>query len=457
MEETPLKAPVPNIEDLRTVITDYLHEERFDQARTLLFTMHPAEIAALMTVLGSYERHLVFDMTPEEMQHGVLSELEEGDQERLLERLSDERILEILHKLESDDATDIIALLDETTRARILRAAEKEEREELEALLKYEEDTAGGLMAVELVTVFEHQTVGDAIERIRMARERGIESIHYVYVIDHGKVLKGRISLLDLMLAPRTQPVMELLDREMIVIERDTDQEEVAQIFQRYDLISAPVVDDQHCLIGRITVDDIVDVMHEEAEEDIGFIAGTGEEPVMERNLMRATRARLPWLVIAFIGELFGAVVVSRFEQSLATVLMIAFFIPVIIAVAGNVGIQSSTIVVRGLATGEIHTGRVFSRVGREVLVASMNGLILALILLVVVFFWKGVWLTGLAISLSLISVVIVSALVGSFTPFMLKRLDQDPALAAGPFITMTNDVVGLTLYLLITSAMLTG
>lgn len=195
--------------------------------------------------------------------------------------------------------------------------------------------------------------------------------------------------------------------------------------------------------------------MQEEAEEDMGLLAGTGDETVLERNLFNALRQRLPWLVIAFVGELIGAVVISRFEHSLTTVIIIAFFIPVIIAVAGNVGIQSSTIVVRGLATGEIHPGRMFGRVGREVVVASLNGVILATLLIATILVWKGDWLTSIAIAVSLLAVVIVSAAVGSLVPFVLKRFNQDPAMAAGPFITMTNDVVGLTLYLLITSAML--
>ncbi|MCB2211289.1 magnesium transporter [bacterium] len=452
-----LKGPIPNLEDLQKVVADYLHEENFEPVRTLLSTLHPAEIAVLMNGLNSTERNFVFDMVSPEEQHDVIIELEEPDQERVLERLEDERIIEVLHNLESDDATDIIALLDETTRERVLEASAKKDREELEELLAYEEDTAGGLMALEVVTVFANKTAYDAVEMVRTARTRGIDNIHYIYVIDRSKVLKGRIPLIDLMLAPRNQSVLEILDEEMIVIQRDTDQEEVAQVFSRYDLISAPVVDEEHRLIGRITIDDIVDVMQEEAEEDIAYMAGTGEEEVLERNVFNAFKARLPWLVIAFIGELFGALVISRFEESLATVLIIAFFIPVIIAVAGNVGIQSSTIVVRGLATGEINASRAFGRVGREVLVAAMNGLVLSLMLLLMLFFWKGVWITGIAISLSLICVVIVSALVGSFTPFVLKKLNQDPALAAGPFITMTNDVVGLTIYLLITSAMLAG
>jgi len=282
-----------------------------------------------------------------------------------------------------------------------------------------------------------------------------MEDIHYVYVVGDNNKLLGRISILDMMLAPRKQIVLDILDDDMVVIGEQMDQEEVAQIFQRYDLISAPVVNKDDQLVGRITVDDIVDVIHDEADEDIGYLAGTGEEEVSERNILVATKARLPWLVIAFFGELIGALVVSKFADSLSTVILIAFFIPVIIAVAGNIGIQSSTIVVRGLATGEILPQKIFVRVGREVLVSILNGLVLSVMLFAMLMIWKGSIVVALALGISLIVVVIMAALVGSLTPFILKKFNQDPALASGPFITMTNDVVGLTIYLLITSAML--
>ncbi len=445
----------PPLEELQQLLKKYLQDERFDKLSDFLQSMHPAEIAAMMTGFGGFERNLVFDLTPKEIQPDVLAELEENDQERLLERLSDERIAEIFRLLESDDATDLAALLDDTTRERVLEATHQEDREEVEQLLEYDEETAGGLMAVELVTVLEDKNVKDAIEAVRKAKEIGIEDIHYVYVVNRENKIVGGVSSIDLMLAERKQSVNELFDDDMVVVGEDVDQEEVAQIFQRYDLISAPVVDAEGHLIGRVTVDDIVDVIQEEAEEDLGYLAGTGEEEVIEPNLLIATKNRLPWLLIAFIGELFGALVISTFEQSLSTVLLIAFFIPVIIAVAGNIGIQSSTIVVRGLATGEIPTHKIFSRVGREIIVSSLSGIVLTAILMGVVYVWQDSWLVASALGISLILVVIMAALVGSLTPFVLKKLNFDPALASGPLITMTNDVGGLTLYLIITSLML--
>ncbi|MCB2199209.1 magnesium transporter [bacterium] len=455
MAETTSQIQRPPLEDLQRALSTYLDQERFDQVRELLVRMHPAEVAALMTGLSAFERNLVFDLSPADEQHEVLIELEESDQESLLERLGDERIAEIMLQLDSDDATDLAALLDESTLKTVLEATPTEDREELVQLLGYDEESAGGLMATELVTARDSDTVREAVEAVRNARREGIEDIHYVYIVDADERLKGRITLLDIMLAPRSQPVHELYDEDTIVVSEKMDQEEVAQIFQRYDLISAPVIDEDDKLIGRITVDDIVDVIQDEAEEDIGLLTGTGEEEVSERNLLVATRARLPWLVIAFVGELFGAIVISQFEESLANIILIAFFIPVIIAVAGNIGIQSSTIVVRGLATGEILSDRIMKRVGREVLVSALNGIVLAGVLIGVVVVWQNSWLIAAALSISLFLVILMAALVGSLVPFMLKKLNLDPAMASGPFITMTNDVLGVALYLFITSSML--
>ncbi len=445
----------PSLDDLRNALGTYLASERFDRVRELLTRMHPAEIAALMAGLSGTHRNLVFDLIEQERQHEVLSEMEESDQESLLDRLDDKRIGEILIELDSDDRADLAGLLDESTLQRVLEATPEEDRQEVETLLGFEEDSAGGLMAVELVTVLDNQVVRDAILAVRRAKEEDIEDIHYVYVVDaHGR-LKGRIELMNLLLAKRSTSVTEILDEEMIIVHQDTDQEEVARLFQLYDLISAPVVDSEDRLIGRITVDDVVDVVAEEANEDIAILAGIGEEIVTERNLLRQTRARLPWLLVAFVGELVGVWVISHFEASIAQLIAISFFIPVTAAMAGNVGIQSSTTVVRGLATGEILSGKMVRRVLREVMVAAINGLILAAVLIIAVTLWRDAWLIGVAVGLSLICVVSMAALVGTLAPFVLKQLGQDPALASGPFITMTNDVLGVAIYLTITSAIL--
>jgi magnesium transporter len=445
----------PLLEDMRQALGTYLADERFDRVRELVTVLHPAEIAALMTGLSGTHRNLVFDLIDVARQHEVITELEESDQERMLERLDDKRIGELLLDLDSDDAADLAGLLDETTLSRVLEATPEEDRKEVVTLLEFDEESAGGLMAVELVTVTTGSTVRDAIDAVRKAREDEMEDIHYVYVVDKRGRLKGRIEIMNLVLAKRSTLVKDVLDDDMIVIGSDMDQEEVAQLFARFDLISAPVVDEKDRLIGRITVDDVVDVVAEEANEDLGLLAGTGEEVVTERSLLKATQSRLPWLLLAFIGELFGALVVSQFEESIASLVIIAAFIPVIIAVAGNIGIQTSTIVVRGLATGDIASTQIFSRLHREIAVSLMSGVVLAAVLIGVSWFWMRDPNIALSLALSLIAVVILAAAVGSIVPFILKALNQDPALASGPFITMTNDVFGLLIYLAITSSML--
>lgn len=275
---------------------------------------------------GALKRNMVFDLAPHEIQHEILAELEEDDQEDLLERMSEEQIGDIIENLDSDDATDIAQLLDEDVRERVLDITAEEDREEVEKLLAFDEESAGGLMSLELVTVPANATVREAIEAVRYARETvGIEDIHYVYLIDKEKRLLGGVTILDLLLADSTTKIHRLNYTDLIIIPSGLDQEEVAQRFKRYDLISAPVVDESGRLIGRITVDDIVDVIQDEAEEDIGLMGGTGEEEVGERNILIASRARLPYLMIGFLGELFNVWLISLHEVALSNMILITF------------------------------------------------------------------------------------------------------------------------------------
>ncbi len=446
----------PSIDSLHRIIEDQIADEKFDEIRETLKTLHPAEIADLMSGFGALKKNIVFDLVPREIQHEVLIELEESDQEDLLERMSEEEIGDILENLDSDDAADVAALLDEPVRSRVLESTADEDRKEVEHLLGYDEESAGGLMSLEMVTVPDHASVNEAIKAVRYAREKvGIDDIHYVYMVDDDLRLLGGVTILDLLLADRNRPVHELKYKDLITIPSGLDQEEVAQRFQRYDLISAPVVNDKGQLVGRITIDDIVDVIQDEAQEDIGYLGGTGEEEVGERNILKASSLRLPWLLVSFVGELMNVFLIARYEMTLANLIIIAFFIPIIIAVAGNVGIQSSTIVIRGLASGEIPLHHTFRRVLREVLVGTLNGTIIALALGIVIFFWKQEVRISIAVGASMICVVIIAAITGSLTPILLKKTKQDPAHACGPFITVTNDVIGLAIYMFITTSIL--
>ncbi|MBZ0264704.1 magnesium transporter [bacterium] len=446
----------PDIAKLHREVEEFLEEEQFEDARKFLEELHPAEIADLMNGFDSLERNMVFDLVDEEVRADVLSELEEIDQEGLLDRMTDSEIGDIIGKLHSDDATDIAALLDEQTRHKVLLATPIEDREEVMQLLGYDEESAGGLMSLEMVTVPVTAKVSDAIKAIRFAVEKtGIDNLNQVYVVEKDLQLVGSVSLLELILANPKDSIVDVTNKDIITISTEMDQEKVARRFQRYDLFSAPVVDEDYKLVGRITVDDIVDVMQEEAEEDLGYLGGTGEEEVGERNIFRASRARLPWLLVAFFGELISVFILAKYEVDLRNLIIIAFFIPVVIAVAGNVGIQSSTIVVRGLATGEIPMHHTFRRVRREVMVGSLNGTIISITLGVIIWFWRHEFLVATAVGVSMIAVVVIAAIVGSIIPFILKSTKQDPAHASGPFITMANDIIGLTVYMIITTSIL--
>ncbi|MBD3165520.1 magnesium transporter, partial [bacterium] len=425
-------AEKPTLEEMHRQFEEFLEDSRFEEARELLETLHPAEIAEIIGGMSGLHRNLLFDLVDVDSRADVVAYLEEWDQESQLDRMTDAEIRALVDDLPSDDAADMLGLLSDEDRERILATSTPEERRQLERLLGYDEESAGGLMAVELAVVRDNQTVRDAVEAVRRAKDLEVEDIHYVYVIDAKRRLIGRAPILEVMLASRSQPISDVFEEDMVSVSTEMDQEDVARLFARYDLISAPVVDEEGRLVGRITVDDIMDVISEEAEEDIGLLSGTGEEEVGEPSILRAGRARLPWLLVAFFGELLASVVLAGYEESLQRLIIISFFIPVVIAVAGNVGVQSSSIVIRGLATGEIPMHHTFRRLMRELAVGILNGIVISALFALVVYLWKGDLMVATAVSLSLICVIVIAAFTGSSTPMILKRLNVDPANASG-------------------------
>ena len=351
--------------------------------------------------------------------------------------------------MDSDDATDFVAGLSTEMAEEVLEEAEAEGVEEVRQLMAHKEDTAGGLMALEIVTVNEDSTVDEAIAEIRKKADE-VQDIYNVYVVDKEGHLVGTLALKDLILAPGHTPVAEIMNRDFKAVPVTMDQEEVAHFARRYDLVAVPVVDEHGKLLGRITIDDIVDVMQEEAEEDIQRMAGLAdEEELRETSVLKIVRVRIPWLFTGLLGGLISATVLSFYSDSLEKVLSLAFFVPVITAMGGNVGIQSSAIVVRGLAMGEIDFGDIFKRLLKELKIALMNGLILgALIFLVVRIGWHEQVGIAMLVGGALLAVIFVASVIGTTVPLILKRLNIDPALATGPFITTSNDIVGLFIYL---------
>ncbi|MCB2206393.1 magnesium transporter [bacterium] len=413
----------------------------------ILTDLHSADVATIINELPDEDARYLFELLPPEEASEVLLDLHEHVREELLEELSARRLTEIVEELDSDDAVDIVSEMDEEIAEQILEKLEPEDSAELRELLAFEEDTAGGLMATEFPVVEIGGSIRDAIDAVRMISEE-TPDIYEVYVVDDEGKLRGIIDLKTLVLRSRSTPVAEIMDAEVISVRTDVDQEDVANVMRKYDLLTLPVVDDEHRPVGLITFDDIADVIHEEAQEDIQRMSGILDDADSSSGVFDIFKGRLPWLLVGFAGELLAALVLSSFEVEISQVIAAAFFIPVIMAMGGNAGIQASSIVVRGLATGELALSSTFLRLGRELLAALMNGTICSLLLFGVVYLWINDINFGITVGLSLLVVIINATLVGATVPLMLDRMKIDPALATGPFITTSNDALGLFIYL---------
>jgi magnesium transporter len=374
-----------------------------------------------------------------------LKEISSPIQEKISNELDDKTITQILNELNSDDATDIVSYLPRERAQKIIGLVQPDVSEELQKLLGYETDTAGGIMALEFVSVNANSTIQEAIENIREKREE-VENLYYVWVVDDYGKLVGVVSLKDLVIEPQDKKINDTMNPDVISVDVDADQEEVARIAKQYDLTHIPVVTTQHKL--RITNDDIIDVIEEEANEDISLMAGVLDQEIAEESALKISRARLPWLLLGLFGGLISALVINHFHGSLEKMLALSFFIPVIMAMGGSTGTQAATVVIRGLATGDIsivHTGK---RLLTELWVALINGILCGIVLGIVVAFWLSDPQLGLGVGVSLITVILFSGSFGAFVPLLLRKLNIDPALAAGPFITTSNDILGLLIYL---------
>jgi len=436
--------------DFKEIIENfsYLAEVK-DEAmiRNLIVDLHPADLADILHHLDDEYRAYIFDMLDAEVASDVMTELDEVSRDDILEDLDDKRISEIVDEMDSDDATDLVSDLPSDLAEKVLEQIDEQDSVEVKELLGHEEDTAGGIMAKEFVSVHQDSTIDEAIQEIRRKSEE-VEDIYYVYVTDEDGKLVGIISLKDLILSKPVVRVSQVMDKDVIFVETGLDQEEVANIARKYDLVAIPVINDQEKLVGRITFDDVADVMEEEASEDIQRMAGIADEEVRETSTFRIIKVRLPWLIVGFMGGIVAAFILRNFEHSLNHVFAAAFFVPIIMAMGGNSGIQSSTIMVRGLATGEISLYHVGPRLMRELWVSILNGLICGFLILIFITFWLKNFNFGLVLAAAMIVVIISASIIGAVIPVVLKKLNIDPAIATGPFITTSNDVFGLLIYL---------
>jgi magnesium transporter len=417
----------------------------------LIEGLHAVDIAEILEEQSTKEATSFYNFLPEEIAADALIELDEDTRERFLENISSEDIAEkIIENLDSDDAADLIGELSEEKQDEVISHIEDiEHAGDIIDLLNYDEDSAGGLMAKELVKVKVDWDVATCIKEIRKQAEE-VEKMYTVYAVDDNNILQGRISLKRLLLSPDSKKVKDIYNDEVILVKVDAAGEEVAQIMDKYDLVVIPVIDDIGRLLGRITIDDVVDLIREEAEKDYQMASGISENVESSDNAWLLTRARLPWLLIGLLGGILGSQVIEAYEGQIKIHPEMAFFIPLIAAMAGNVGVQSSAIVVQGLANNSLGLDGIWKRLFKELLVGLINGIVLSTLIFVYNFFFNDNLTLGFIVSISLLSVVIFAAIFGTLVPLMLDKYKIDPALATGPFITTVNDVFGLFLYLFI-------
>ncbi len=426
-----------------------------DALKELLNDFHFADIAELLEELDTERATYLVKLLNSEITSEALMELDDDFRERILDKLSPSEIADELDEMDTDDAADIIAELDDHVQKQVIDYIEDvEHAADIVDLLRYDEDTAGGLMAKELVRVKETWTVAGCVREMRRQAEN-VTRVHSIYVTDKEGKLKGRLSLKDLLTAPERAKISDIYIPKVDYVYVHTEAEEVARIMQKYDLEAIPVVDENNILVGRITIDDIVDFIKEEAERDYQMAAGISQDVEADDSILQLTRARLPWLILALIGGFVSVSVLGTFSNAMEEHPELFFFVPLIAAMAGNVGVQSSAIVLQALANDSLK-GSLWKRLVKEVMLSLLNGLILAMLLVAGGMFFLGLdFLFGITIAISLISVIITASLLGTFIPIILERRGIDPAMATGPFITTSNDICGILIYFTIAKLIL--
>ena len=436
-------------------VTALIENKNSSKLIEIIAELHVADIAEIIKDLSNqnakYFYHLITD---EEESAAVLIELEDDTRENLLQDLSAKEIAEeVIENLATDDAADLMGELSEDKKDEVLSHIEDlEHASDISDLLSYPEDTAGGLMAKELIKVNENWNTVQCLKEMRKQADN-VKTVFTIYVVDDNDKLLGLMSLRRLLLTERATAIKEIMFTDIISVKATEENENVANMMQKYDLVVLPVVDDSGRLLGRITIDDVMDVAKEEAEKDYQMASGISEDVESSDSVWELTRARLPWLLIGMIGGLFGAKVIGIFD--LKENFELAFFIPLIAAMGGNVGIQSAAIVVQGLANDSLKMENIFQKLLKELGVGLLNGIICSVIILGATFALGYSMELSLTVSISLLAVIVFAALFGTFIPLTLEKYNIDPALATGPFITTVNDVLGLFIYFWIGQAIL--
>lgn len=446
----PFKLSDELIEEIQLLIVS-----KSDSAlRAKMEDFHYADIAEIINELNFEHATYIIKLLDSEKTSEVLTELDENIREQILGNLSAKEIADEISELDTDDAVDIIAELpEERVNEIIAQIGDKEHARDIVELLRYDEDTAGGLMAKELVKVNENWNVLTCVKEMRRQAEN-VTRVHSIYVVDNDGKLKGRLSLKDLLTTSTKAQISSVYIPKVDFVTVHDKAEDVARLMSKYDLEAIPVIDELGRLVGRITIDDIVDVIKEEAEKDYQLAAGITQDVEADDDIWVHTKARLPWLLIGMFGGLGAASIIGSFQGAMANPILLSF-VPLIQATAGNMGVQSSAIVVQGLANDTIR-GELFKRLGKEFVLGLINGCAIALVVLIMShFLFQTSYLVSATIGVALITVIIIAALVGTFVPIFLDKKGIDPAVATGPFITTSNDVFGILIYFTIAKLIL--
>lgn len=423
--------------------------------RKIVNKTHAADMSGVFHSLSLSHQKNLFNMIEDVEQKGALfSELDEDISLEFIKDMDLDEIVEILERMPTDDAADLVGKMPEEMSGAILEKMTKEGSEEVEVLLRYDDDTAGGIMIPDFIALKENTSAREAIESLQKEHQ-DVEMPFYLYILDEYGKLVGVSSLRQLVVVPPETPLKDFMTTDVYSVHTHVDQEEVAKIVARYDILAVPVVDDTNRLVGIVTVDDVIDIFRLEATEDILKMAGAGGEFIETKSVLRSTRIRLPWLFASCIGGIVAFYIIGKFEGSLTKFAYLAAFIPVIMGMGGNVGTQSSTIVVRGLATGRLHLRDFKSVVLKELAIGLILGMVYGMIIAVVAQVRYATGAFALAVGLAVLSSMSVAALIGSLMPMVFARINIDPAVATGPFVTTAIDIISVFFYFEIATTLL--
>ncbi|MBW2218334.1 MAG: magnesium transporter [Deltaproteobacteria bacterium] len=416
---------------------------------------HAADLSVLFRSITFADQLRLFDMIKDIERKGILfSELDEDSLLRLVDNLDIDDIVKILENMATDDVADLLGRLPDEKSGAILEKMKKEGSEEIEDLLRYDDDTAGGIMIPDFIALKEDLTAREAIEALQKDYI-DVEMPFYLYVVDEYNNLVGVSSLRQLVVVPPDTRLRDFMTTDVFSVTTNMDQEEVAKIVAKYDILAVPVVDENNQLVGIVTVDDVIDIFRAEATEDILKMAGVGEEFIETKSVMRSTRIRLPWLFASCLGGILAFFIISKFETSLAEFAYLAAFIPVIMGMGGNIGTQSSTIVVRGLATGKINIRDLWPVVLKELTVGLILGVTYGMLIGLVAQVQYNEYKLAMSVAFAVLLSMSVAALVGSMVPMVLARINIDPAVATGPFVTTSIDIISIYFYFTIATVLL--